>query len=430
MPQIPIDELAKRLEAEQIDPSETPSKADQRKRLLTFQDGEGDEVFPNQDLRQMQNRVDVIDANAARPHRDFRPYVYSDKNQADESDDETDDGELIEASQSSRNGLSVQDRRLPHGPLRKLNPRHLNNRLELMAQLNTPDFLQMNQFGMPDYIYRVDVLSHTDFAYLRLLAEDPEAVVNRVKVRQMLDILGAAVYQLSYTEGFPTLGPTIKPFWAQLEWEEDAAYASFVNYLSMAGIRQLKVVGTLTTSYGTPDDRSLAEWYNYYYWPLRVKSYDLFRAVQHQKLKESRILECENEHYEMADKLLRKVTALFNDNDFVNQMSPAQAIGAIKDLAKIQRDALGLNNPTLLKEPDKNIPRLRSTETLMEQSHKASTPERVGDDDAAMLAEQELLNDPDALEKAQSLLIEMEVKRTPAIVVRGLAEQEAEDTTQ
>ncbi len=130
----------------------------------------------------------------------------------------------------------------------------LENKAALVRHLAAK--VARNQYGLPEGIYRPDLLPDPLFPQHSL--EEPVAPGSKegatngelvpshslqveppVPTNEVSD-LDVAYVPLAYVEGFPTL-PEGLPFWHQLDWEPVAAYEVFQSYLvsGQEGARQL-----------------------------------------------------------------------------------------------------------------------------------------------------------------------------------------------
>ncbi len=217
-----------------------------------------------------------------------------------------------------------------------------------------------NQFGLPEGIYRADLLSaHSDVE----IEEDP---INDVESNgtvgqslpetysvQLADELTiplkrphrpdehVAYVSLSYVEGFPTLMEDSAPFWARFDWEPPEAFARFEDYLIQgeAGARQLYLLETTNGGSTTP-----SELFHLFYWSDRVKAYDLFRIAEFRKRQYHRGLSLDDDHFTKASTLFDMVMKYFTkeDGDFLDTLTPKVAIDLLKAVTQMQRVSAGL----------------------------------------------------------------------------------------
>ncbi|KKL05832.1 hypothetical protein LCGC14_2602090, partial [marine sediment metagenome] len=190
--------------------------------------------------------------------------------------------------------------------------------------------------------------------------------------------LAAAFVPLSYDEGFPTL-PDGSPFWEQLEFEPLNAFNAFRAYLAQGrtGARQLFSLDDFLSKQQAADEKAkessdaddplcdpnlydpttvhmdtinpnlavvevLTEFFHLYYWSLRARSYDLFRAVVARRTREERALSIESTHYIRAEALLNRLYMAMNDDEFFEQLTPKAMIDLYKELTRVMRISSGL----------------------------------------------------------------------------------------
>ena len=127
-------------------------------------------------------------------------------------------------------------------------------------------------------------------------------------------LLRAAFLPLSYVEGFPAQ-PDGRPFWHRFDFEPADAHEAFQVYLAQGshGARQLFLLPETLEATGmngsTPDTAMLQEFFYLYYWEMRSKAYDLFRVAEARKIRESRAFETENGQYILAGRLQSLIEA-------------------------------------------------------------------------------------------------------------------------
>lgn len=151
--------------------------------------------------------------------------------------------------------------------------------------------------------------------------------------------LRAAYVPLSYFEGFPTL-PSGQPFWNRLEFEPPEDYKAFWDYLESGkeGARQLFVLSDVI-------DRplqELQELYHLYYWRFRVRAYELFRHAEARYMRHRRALALEDRHYLMAERMLDIADTYIQSDEFAELLTPKSAIELVKAATALQRIASGL----------------------------------------------------------------------------------------
>lgn len=286
--------------------------------------------------------------------------------------------------------LSVAFRK--HGPLRGITSDRITDKASLIALLGFS--LPLNEMDLPIFFYRPDMVDE------RLIKETLEGVEKRVEgaekaLDSVADMLKAAQVYLNYSEGFPTL-PNGMPFWAQFVFEPKAAAHSFELYLELGGARNLINV----TAYSMEE---LLEYSNMFYWNYRAKAFDLYRVANHQKLKLQRMLSTEDDHYNIAQNLIRKVMEYMNSIDLDEEnMAPDKAVAMLEKLVKIQRISTGL--PASGESKENNASRqVTPVNVIMQQIGTQDRREIKADE-----PELDLLQDPEAFDLAQDLIIRLQ----------------------
>lgn len=181
--------------------------------------------------------------------------------------------------------------------------------------------IPQNEYGLPIYFYRSDMLPHD----LSSLTQD--------------DVDAAAV-DLSYHEGYPTFGNG-KIFWYQLPHEPMSEFFIFQKYLDQAesiGLRQLQL---LSMEQNIGMDR-IFDLSREYYWHERARAYDIFQIAADRKRREIASRKVQTKHQDAAAQVLAQILRKFEDPDYINSLSPENAINALALLSKMERVSVGL----------------------------------------------------------------------------------------
>ena len=290
------------------------------------------------------------------------------------------DGEVLERSESGS--------QLPLPPaLRGGDLDKIQCRADLIRLLceNIP----LNDLGLPKIIYRADLIDWRLFQGFTPLGTDPAP-----RYKEMQDYLDVATIYLSYAEGFPAL-PTGEPLWARMPFETDEQYAAFTDYCVIPGARQVvKVQGYLTDQ--------LIAWYHENYWAIRVQCYDMLNTVHAAKVREQRLLACEDDHYLKAEKMLQKLNEEMAHINWESLRADPKAFVDVMDkVVKLQRVALGQGSQATERKELKS----ESIEVTMRKLATPNVIEKAGKDGGIDV--RTLLRNPDALSSAQELIIKM-----------------------
>lgn len=259
----------------------------------------------------------------------------------------------------------------------------IDSRTELVKELTR--LLPLNEYNLPVYIYRTDLLAWDQ----HLLLRDPPVF------KQMLsEQLTSATIYLGYHQGYPTVKGEA-PFWSKLEWESQNGFEAFLQYIDQAGARTLHSMVNL-------EPGLLREWYHQNYWHLRAVAFDAFQAAHHARLRERRIFEVEDQHYTRSKKLFDKVAAHLENvsEDELKEISFDKLAGALEKISRVQRTAVGLSSTG----KDGAAVGQSSVEVVMRQIAERSAPTRKVEDNVDMDI---LLSDPEALQQAQELIIKV-----------------------
>lgn len=183
-----------------------------------------------------------------------------------------------------------------------------------------------NEFGLPAFFYRVDMLPYN---LEGLTQEDADA----------------CVVELSYDEGYPTYnGGHI--FWQQLPSEPFDAFMLFQRYIDQAqslGLRQTQILAMENRV----SLEKVVALYHEYFWAARAKSHDLFQVAADRKRRELRGRSLENKHFEMADSLLLQLKNKLADGaedgvDIFKDLTGKEFLECMRLLMNMQRVSAGL----------------------------------------------------------------------------------------
>jgi len=281
---------------------------------------------------------------------------------------------------------------------------NIHTRADLLRELTQR--LPINDFGLPRIIYRADLLDPQVFQDHQYPEGSKELSDQYFDMQNFLDV---STIHLDYSQGFPAL-PDGTPLWARLPNEPAEHFAAFTDYCTQPGTRQLH---KLTISPLQPLS-ALLEWFHEDYWSIRAKCYDLSHAVYQAKLREQRILGCEDKHFLLAEKLVQRLENLHDTIDWdVLQSEPEKYVKILATAIGLQRQALSLPSSTSTtgqREGGAAVARTESIEMIM---RRATAPElkmirdHRAEDPTNNVSVKALLKNPAALASAQELIIRM-----------------------
>lgn len=288
---------------------------------------------------------------------------------------------------SGESALARVTDNLSSNAFRGLDFARIETRTDLVRELTRT--LPLNEYNLPVYVYRTDLLTWDPFAWQRESQEDPIALRTKLS-----DQLTAATIYLGYHQGYPTVKGE-EPFWGQLEWESRHGFEAFLQYLDQHGARTLHRMDNI-------EPGLLREYYHQNYWHLRATAYDAFQAAHHARLRERRIFEVEDQHYTRAKKLFDKVATHLEGvtEEELADIPFDRLAGALEKISRVQRVAVGLNTTSKDGAPVGQS----SVEVVMRQVAERSAPTKKTDDFVDMDI---LLNDPETLSQAQELIIKV-----------------------
>lgn len=284
---------------------------------------------------------------------------------------EIDDKPLnAEASESSGEMVPVYS--VVPQVVRGINISRVSNRTELIRE--AIKVLPINDYGLPEYIYRTDLVSFVE-----------------AQREHLGDILENAIMPLEYHQGFPTL-PNEQPFWAQLPFEDVEAFKAFVFYMSLEGGRTLE----RCAAYKQED---LGVWYHENYWAPRARAYDLFTAAHHMRMREHRIFKLNDKHYAEGEKIFNKVMNVLNGltEEDLKSVEPDKLVTMATKIAGLQRQAAGVASLNA-----DMTPKAPSVEVFMRDIAKQNVQPTLAEEDLDI---SKLLQDPQTADTLQELVI-------------------------
>lgn len=268
------------------------------------------------------------------------------------------------------------------------------------------DTIPTNDYGLPEYLYRSDLLD--------------------IEAGSHLDDQAQALMHLDYSQGYPSL-PSGEAIWSPLPFEDIHAYDAFKHYMEMprstkeglsAPIRQLNVLRPLTGKSTT----DLLSWSYMHFWPMRARAYDLFVIASHTRAKELRMQEVEDSHYTRAQKYIDYaevfLEAAFADPESVG-LTPKEAFDMMFKMMQAQRLSVGLSpNGQHANKEVNQMPVNASMELILRTIARNAGIEGA-DAKISSNITQQLFSDPKALEQAQELIIKMSSMKNPRSQKQG-----------
>lgn len=286
----------------------------------------------------------------------------------------------------------------------------MSTKASMMKSVNA--LIPINDFGLPEFMYRADLLPPT----LREL--DPY---------DQQEFLTNARVDLDYAQGYPVQDNT-EPFWGQLQHEPCDAYRAFTHYLDLPRpkesgtmsqpVRQLHSLKTVTAM----STQDLLSCCHLYYWVPRAQAYDLFLIASHAKRKETRIMDVEERHYQLATEYLEianeQLMTMMTDPEG-SQLKPKHLIEIMKLMLQVQRissgaSPFGSSSGTSKSDPAALPPNSSMEVILRTVAQRAGlSGGSKGDSEQEIL--RQLANDPETMRQAQELIIRVDNKKNPRI---------------
>ena len=280
--------------------------------------------------------------------------------------------------------------KLPFGPLRKIKPKELHTRRDLMEQLNAT--LPLNDSDLPSFVYRPDLLDVEQFKQLGSDSSPEE-------VSSIQSALEAATVPLKFYEGYPCLANGL-PFWSQLDFEPYDAHQAFLAYQQLGGARALEDLATYGIEFNL-----LLDWFHLYFWNFRVTSFDMFKVVRHQRIKLLRALNVEDDHFLLSEQIMTQLKAYFkNPEQFdITKLDAKDAVMILEKVTKLQRISAGLGEKGGFSD-EVEPPRMQPVEVIMRQ---IVGPKGDGDPREEREEFDVLTESPENVDLAQELIIRM-----------------------
>ncbi len=249
--------------------------------------------------------------------------------------------------------------------------------------------IPLNDYNLPKYLYRTDMI--------------PPDILSRVQSERE-QILTAAVITINYDEGYPAF-ENGHPIWDKMIFESSDEHTLFQHYLKQTenGVRQIHLIATDIPGIN-PD--ALLDHFHMNYWKFRAKAFDLFLIAMHEKKRLIRLMACEDDHYIMADTLLKQCKKYFEDPEVWQDLDPGTVARMIPQLATLQRQALGAAAQGGGGPAGGVNSGAKSVEVILRQLTADDVQEstaHVGESKSIAT----LLNDPEAAEVAQELIVKL-----------------------
>lgn len=248
-----------------------------------------------------------------------------------------------------------------------------------------------NEFGLPAFFYRIDLLPHDLGNFTQADADN-------------------CLVALDYEEGYPTYnGGHI--FWHSLPGEPIDCYLLFQRYLDQAELLGLRQLQLLAEENREPMERVQAL-YHQYFWAYRARAHDLFQVAADRKRRELRSRRLEDRHYTMAQTLMEQLQEKMSDgNDLFKDLSGKEFLECLRLLINIQRVSNGLpqngNAGGVPFNPDAAMGGRQLMEEITKGVQSGDTGLGLGN---GLL---ELLKDPSFTAEAQSIVLRVRHSSDP-----------------
>lgn len=242
-----------------------------------------------------------------------------------------------------------------------------------------------NDLGMPKFIYRTDMIPPDIYS---------------IDQERREQILTASMVPVSYVEGFPALEDG-QPLWSQMPFEPSDSYSAFCSYLEDGQKNGVRLVENISMELGKQMPL-LMEYFHLYYWKIRAKAFDLYITTVHEKRRIQRLMQCDDNHYIVADGLINKCKEYFSKIDW-ESIDPAVVARMLPQMMEVQRKAAGGTSNGVNGGEPTNV----SIEVMLRQMTRLEHAHSDGANANATPAIQDLLENPEAAEIAQDLIIKL-----------------------
>ncbi len=312
---------------------------------------------------------------------------------------------------------------------------NLQTKGDLVQQL--ANRLPLNELGLPDGIYRPDLLpdptdansnsngnTNGNGGHDRSLAsvESEQTKGELVPVGNTeisTRALTVAYPQLDYIDGYPSPANSGCPIWRRLDFEPPHAYDAFATYLEQGkdSTRSIELIIENTPHYDAAD---INEFSKLYYWRLRCRAFDIYEIAHRRHLRAKRIAQSDDDFYVQGTKMANIAEMYINSPEFFETLTPKVALETLRLAQQITQGALG-NTPQQQKsrngEPDEGISVDISAELRRVAGHNVAanknTPAAAGSTDrydggSGIL--DELLINEDTAAAAQEVVLRVSVK--------------------
>lgn len=241
--------------------------------------------------------------------------------------------------------------------------------------------IPQNEFGLPAFFYRSDLLPY-DLGHFE--QSDAEA----------------AIVDLDYSDGLPTYNGG-HLFWEKLPHESQTDFLAFQRYVEMADTIGIRTTHILAKEQGLElgHIEALA---TLFFWRPRARAYDLFYIAANRKLRERRSRTLEDQHFLMAENILNTIKDEINTEKF-GELTLKEQLDCVRQLMNMMRISSGLPQNGNAGAVPYNPDAAKDTKNLMEDITKGV---QQGDNGLGLgggLAE--LLKDPNFAFEAQKIVL-------------------------
>ena len=271
----------------------------------------------------------------------------------------------------------------------------------IFRQLNSS--LTLNDFGLPDFIYRSDLIPMELYDYTP---------------HERNDYLEAAVIPINWDHGYPATENNV-PLWEQLPGESLTAYNAFLSYLELPKTSDhehpVRMLPLLAEALGI-ELSMLSDYSHMFYWTIRFRAYDLYLTACHQKQREQRIMSIEGKHFTMAERYLNKLDIVIgkrldhtieelqdSESAIHDDLKLKDLVDMVDKLSKIQRVSVGLPANGAYDKEGQLGGRHQQVDDSFKEIAANAMPAKKTDNRSANM--DKLLASPEDLARAQDLII-------------------------
>lgn len=132
-----------------------------------------------------------------------------------------------------------------------------------------------------------------------------------------------------------------KPLWKRMEWEPHECHELFLLYVKM-GRKGARQLFRLAEAQDTYDLQEVKDWSIIYFWSARARAYDLFHAAHQRKREAHSVSRILNKHKRASASLWTRLQTYLEGGEFWETITPQTATNLLKLVVMMERMSVGL----------------------------------------------------------------------------------------